>query len=420
LGSVTDIADYLTTATGGTSAAEPIVLPPVDINLASDWADLLAAIQNAGRYVELDLSGCTMFGTEFDPVYTISTGKSYITGLVLPDDAKSIKGTLGVSYTFRHFTNLSEVSGRNVETVGDRAFTYTSNLVSVDFPAATTIGDEAFSDCTSLTTVNLPAATDIGDRAFANCTSLATVDLPASLTSIGGNAFDGCTSLTAFTVDPANTVYKHSGDKKMILTISGTLIAYPSATSTVIMTDEVTAVGQQVFAHNYGLISVHIPEAATIGDEAFSDCTALTTIDLPEAITIGDSAFSGCSALTTIELPEATAIGDSAFSGCYALTTVDLSAVTYIGQFAFHNTGNTALTVILGNTPPYVGTHMFHNVSSTKNVTVKAPSLSAYGPEPVNTAGNNWGNGFRGGGWAGGVMGSSMVNDNIHLTFTPY
>jgi hypothetical protein len=105
---------------------------------------------------------------------------------------------------------------------------------------------------------------------------------------------------------------------------------------------------------------------------------------------------------------------------------VDLPAATSIKRSAFEYTGNTTLTVTLGNAVPALEEKMFDGVSVTKNVTVKVPSAaSAWSGKTGNFTGSdtsdNWGNGFRGGGWnqdSSGIANSLFVNNEINLTVT--
>jgi hypothetical protein len=350
LSSIADIADYLANASGS-----PIPLP-VHINLAdpspNGWADLLSAIQNAGagKYVNLDLSLCTMSGTEFDPDASISTGKDKIVSLVLPNAAESVKAGTSANPTFKNFTSLTGVTGEYVETIGERAFQGCGALVSIDLPsatsigkfafvycdtlasvnllAATSIGEAAFTYCTSLTVIDLPdSLTSIGDSAFAYCTGLTAINIPASLTSIGVYAFSGCTGLTDITVAATNTAYSHSADHSMLLDKAGTtLVAYPTAAGNITLS---------------GITSVRTA--------AFGDCTGLTAIDLPNADNIGVYAFRGCSALTAADLPVVTGIGASAFHFCTALTTLTLPAAPPAlgsGNGPFLATGSTGTVTI--------------------------------------------------------------------------
>jgi hypothetical protein len=381
LTSIADIADYLANASGS-----PIPLP-VHINLAdpspNGWADLLSAIQNVdtGKYVNLDLSLCTMNGTEFDPDASISTGKDKIASLTLPNAAESIKTGTSTNPTFKNFTSLTGVTGTNIETIGEYAFYYSilttvdflkvttigerafqgcGALASIDLPLATSIGkfafvycdtltsvnllaatsidEAAFAYCTSLTVIDLPASlTSIGNSAFTYCTGLTAIDIPASLTSIGGYAFSGCTGLTDITVAATNTAYSHSADHSMLLDKAGTtLVAYPTAAGNITLS---------------GITSVRTA--------AFRDCTGLTAIALPNAVDIGVYAFRGCSALTAVDLPVVTVIGASAFHFCTALTTLTLPAAPPAlgsgnGPFlATGSTGTVTIHVPTGAVPAY-------------------------------------------------------------------
>ncbi|MDR2020312.1 MAG: leucine-rich repeat protein, partial [Treponema sp.] len=381
-----DIGAYLTAAA---SAYDPDPVPlPVSFGLdGSGWTDLLSAIDTADKDVALDLSACTMTGTQFDPG-TASAGN--IVSLVLPDTAKSVKAgnnTAPYDGAFKDFTALESVTGAGIETVG--AF--------------------AFSGCTSLETVNLPAVITISPDAFFMCSGLTTVSLPASLSTIGDNPFTGCTGLTSITVDPGNPYYKHSAGGKALLSKDGkTLIAYPSAAGD--LSGDPTLEGITV-----------------VGNSALEK-TAIAAVHLPAAASVSIQAFEGCDALATVSLPAAADIGIYAFYRCPSLTTVDLPAAEFINQNAFGvgAGGGTALTVTLGFSVPTLGTNMFSGVSVAKNVTVKVPSgATGYGTIPgtysdANTT-NNWGNGFRGGGWNGSaMMNNSYINSKINLTIETY
>jgi hypothetical protein len=232
--------------------------------------------------------------------------------------------------------------------------------------------------------------------------------------------------LTTITVDPENSYCKNSADNKMLLTKDGTiLLVYPSATGTVTLDPSITRT-DNAFASCAGLISVTAPGVTNIGHNTFHNCTNLTSVNIPGATSIGMAAFYKCSALTSVSFPSAETIDTSAFSNCTSLASVDLSAATSIGSSAFAYTGNTTLTVTLGNAVPALGERMFYDVSVTKNVIVKVPSDatgwdSIIGSYTGSDTSNNWGNGFRGGGWESngffyGMGDSDNVNDNINLT----
>jgi hypothetical protein len=200
-----DVTAYLKAVSGGESDDDPVPLPLTEeLDLTDFWDDLLRAIADSGKYVDLDLSACTMTGTEFDPG-TDNTGENKIVSLVLPDDAQSIKEGAYFYSTFGYFTNLKSVSGSGIETVGDYAFADCTSLEEVDLPEATDIGDYAFSGCVALETVVLEAATDIGHSAFAGCSTLGTVELKAA-TDIGQMAFSGCVALETVVLEAARSI----------------------------------------------------------------------------------------------------------------------------------------------------------------------------------------------------------------------
>jgi hypothetical protein len=224
---IDDIADSLANAQGGDSVDNPVPLA-VSVNLANGgWEKILSAIGNAGKYVALDLSACSMTGAEFNPGIG-NAGADKVAVLTLPDAAKSIKA--GTSYptynaTFKDFTALESISGADIETIGNYAFDGCTNLESVSFPTAITIGEWGFNRCENLTSVNLPAVQTLGGSyVFSECVSLTSMSFP-SATSIGARAFDQCTSLTEVSL-PATP--------PSIASIGGSgLFAYTGSTGTI-------------------------------------------------------------------------------------------------------------------------------------------------------------------------------------------
>jgi hypothetical protein len=467
------VSAYLSAAPGGTSD-DPIPLP-VSLDLASDWANLLAAIQSAGKHVALDLSDCAMTGNaqgvmEFDPGIA-GTGERKIVSLVLPDTATRIKaGNAMNTGAFKYFAKLKSVSGSAVETVGAYVFTGCKALTEANLPAATSIGPYAFGGCDALTEVSLPKATSIGVQAFHSCdsltevslpkatsigvqafhscdsltgvslpavtsigdfaffnTALTEVSLPVALTRISDNAFTGCTKLTTITVDSGNPNYSAQGGM-LLNKAGGTLIAYPGAKGAVILPSAITAIGDYAFNSCAALTTVNFPRITSVGNSAFQRCAALTEAHLPAAMSIGEFAFFN-TALTEVSLPKATSIGGYAFMSCVNLAAASLPRATSIGDHTFDATGGKALAVMLGSTDPALGSGMFSHVGTAKTVTVKVPSGEAAwdGKTGTYSGGSpyaeNWGNGFRGGGWDGSAfLSGNAVNGNITLiieTYTP-
>jgi hypothetical protein len=131
LASMEAVAAHLASPPEGQAGTKTVsIFLPVELALAdgtNGWAALLSAIQAADKYVALDLSTSTITGMtgttgRFAPG-TADTGERYITALVLPDTATSIKA--GSSSSLLHLwifapsvTQKSRLSGMLSEFAG--------------------------------------------------------------------------------------------------------------------------------------------------------------------------------------------------------------------------------------------------------------------------------------------------------------
>lgn len=164
---------------------------PLKINLGdmkeeSDWWKILESIYFSSVRVNLDLSACTMDGTDFNrgsqpseffyrpgytwPSYTTnwtvnhvykSGSWYYITGIILPDTVESLSlqwyryGSVGGDGpTLKYF------SAKNLKSIP--TLTFEKNL---------------YGDCSSIEYLNIPAVTSIGRYAFLDCVNLKTIIL---------------------------------------------------------------------------------------------------------------------------------------------------------------------------------------------------------------------------------------------------
>lgn len=116
-----------------------------------------------------------------------------------------------------------------------------------------------------------------------------------------------------------------------------------------IISNDITTIGQYAFFQNFALTSVTIPNSVvSIDNSAFNNCINLTSIVIPDSVTyLGNSAFSNCNSLSTVTIGKGiTSIGDYAFKECRNLTSVSIpDGVTNIGECAFLNCN--ALTSII-------------------------------------------------------------------------
>jgi uncharacterized repeat protein (TIGR02543 family) len=322
----------------------------------SGWKQLLAALDDAVIYVNLNLAACTLTGTEFNPDNTdTSGGKAYVCGIVLPDTAESIADVNWSNPTFAHFANLKTAGGAEVTNIGASAFEACTGLTGVNFPAVETIGNRAFWGCAGLTNVSFPAAETIGGDAFYGCTGLTSVSFPAE--TIGNYAFYGCTRLTS--------------------------VSFPAAET----------IGNDAFNGCTDLTSVSFPKTAECpSGNPFPYCSALTTITLipggsgsgsltftvtekgKALVNTGTTLIAYLNASGDVTMTGITNIGDYAFYGCTGLTGVSFPAAQTIGNGAFSGTGEGALTITLGPSAPTVGLYIFDDATFSKPVTVKVPN----------------------------------------------
>jgi hypothetical protein len=206
---ITNVAEIAYLNDKPANDADTPVLLPMQINLGtmtqetSGWQQLLTAINTANKLVDLDLSTCTMSGTEFNPVADVATGKDKIISIALPDTAESTaSGTYSVP-TFIKFTSLKSFSGTGLKTIGDYAFYGCTSLALTELPSGlTSIGNSAFYNCTNLVALTaLPSGlTSTGGYVFVR-TNLTQFTLHSGITSIGVYAFYECTNLLSVTFE---------------------------------------------------------------------------------------------------------------------------------------------------------------------------------------------------------------------------
>ena len=258
----------------------------------------------------------------------------------------------------------SEINGKPVVKIGERAFSECTSLTSIVIPnSVTTIGDRAFAWCSSLTSVTIPnSVTSIGDHAFDLCSGLTSVTIPNSVTTIGDNAFTYCDSLTSVVIPESVT------------TIGAYAFEECEGLTSIVIPDSVKSIGWCAFHHcnsleeitvpfvgdgsdnthfgyifgalnyvlNYEYVPTSIKKVTVLGGEigysAFRDCTNLTSVTLGDSVTtIDNCAFTNCKSLTNVTLGDSvTTIGYSAFEDCDSLKSVIIGKnVTTIGEEAF-------------------------------------------------------------------------------------
>lgn len=191
--------------------------------------------------------------------------------------------------TFQGCSNLTTVTGNNLQYIGKNAFRYCSSLSSINLSNCVTVASSAFHG-TALTSVDLSSCTSIGNYAFYNCTSLANITLSQqNITSIGDHAFTRCPisielNLTSLTGIIDSGAFYNTGITKIK------------------SLGNITRISSQTGSEEH---------------RAFGKCTSLTEVDLSTTPieSIGISSFAGCTSLITVKLPSTlTSISEWAFN----------------------------------------------------------------------------------------------------------
>ena len=267
-----------------------------------------------------------------------STDAQYYEYVVLPETIVKLHGTFA-SWNSK-MTNIEKiVSEADTVTITDSTFHGLSKLKTLDATIRLTEGSSAafylnksltsvklsedttiipagaFNTCVSLESINMPEGiTEIREFAFANA-GIRDIVLPEALTKIGNNAFQQSkleslalqknvteigkdafyldSYLKTITVSPENTTFDSRNNSNSIIdTATNTLILGSSST---VVPDSVTTIGERAFFSLKGLAEISLPEGViTIEDSAFGLCASLSKIVLPESVAqIASGAFRG-------------------------------------------------------------------------------------------------------------------------------
>ena len=211
----------------------------------------------------------------------------------------------------------SELGGKPVTAIADKAFEGYKNIVNIYIPKTIkAIGEDAFQNATS--SLIRFICYEGTENEWAN------IAIQKGNSELNPREFDDVAWFRLYECNlSGDMVYQASDD-------AATLVRYFGSDSKVDIPAElggkpVTEIGEWAFAYYSSLTEVTIPEGVTsIRAFAFRSCSSLTKATIPEGVTsIGDSAFAYCSSLTEVTIPKSvTSIEFFAFYDCGALTTV--------------------------------------------------------------------------------------------------
>ena len=313
-----------------------------------------------------------------------------LTSLVIPDSVTNIG-----DYAFWNCRSLTDiVIPDGVTSIGKCAFEGCSALSSVVIPdSVSCIGFGAFENCSSLHSVVIPdSVTNIGDYAFWNCRSLSEIVIPSSVTSIGDAAFEDCSSLSSVVIPESvvnlngNPFCRWDGELKCLSPYfiydnkvlfdkdKSKIIAFRDKnTTSYVIPDSVTRIGESAFRHCSSLSSIVIPNGVTrIGDWAFRGCSSLKSLVIPNSVTsIGNYAFYGCSSLNNLVIPDGvTSIGDRAFEDCSSLKSLVLpDNITSIGDNVFDSCTSLS-SLVIPDSVTSIGESAFRSCKSLTDIVI--------------------------------------------------
>gem|GEM_PF-1886531 len=211
----------------------------------------------------------------------------------------------------------SELGGKPVTAIADKAFEGYKNIVNIYIPKTIkAIGEDAFQNATS----NLIRfiCYEGTENEWAN------IAIQKGNEELNPREFDDVAWFRLYECNlSGDMVYQASDD-------AATLVRYFGSDSKVDIPAElggkpVTEIGEWAFAYCSSLTEVTIPKSVTsIRAFAFRSCSSLTKAIIPEGVTsIGESAFQSCGSLTEVTIPKSvTSIESFAFCDCEALKTV--------------------------------------------------------------------------------------------------
>ncbi|UPS44059.1 leucine-rich repeat domain-containing protein [Prevotella sp. E15-22] len=194
----------------------------------------------------------------------------------------------------------SVVFQSNLETIGQEAFYNCRYLKKLTIPKVKNIEASAFEYCRELKSVVINDGLEmIGEKAFYECRKINEVQIPKTLKSIGEDAFLNCVSIRKVVIEDVSSwcrlSFSNSSSNPLILG-SRLFNINKEEIKEIVIPEDITSIGQYVFAGCESLNKVIIPEnVSIIGHGAFMACKNIEFLSLSENINeIGNSAFSNC------------------------------------------------------------------------------------------------------------------------------
>ena len=329
-------------------------------------------------------------------------------------------GTDAFAYAGVNSTGVNIVFGNTVSAIPAMLF---GNLTAARKPKITsivfgknvrTIGDRAFMGCAGFTGISIPnSVRSIGESAFSGCTGLTSISIGSGVTSIGASAFYGLPNLINLNYNAAyvenlistSTVFYNAGRSGdgITVTIGNAVEKIPAYLFYISSATYLPNVKSVVLGSN----------VKTIGDYAFYRCGGTASLAIPNSVvSIGASAFYNSTGLTGLTIGTGvTSIGSSAFYGCTGLTNINYNAINIedlaSNSSVFYNAGRSGdgINLTFGSTVERIPDYLFYQSSTTTSPNIKSVSFGNGIGSIGNSAFNNCNN----------LATISMSNQNTEL-----
>ena len=301
--------------------------------------------------------------------------------------------------TGNELTIPSEYNSLPVKKIGNFALNNAEFSKIIIPNTITTIGQYSFQSCSNLEELDLPnSVTKIESCAFSYCTSLKAINLSTSLSEIDVYAFEGCEAIDTVTYasdlkDWCDIVFKNNLSNPIYY--SKELMINGSKLTDLVISSDITKIGQYCFAGYDGLKSVSLNSLQSIDNNAFLDCNALSTVTIGIGVkNISYNAFKGCDAIDKVnylgsvatwcdielsnEFSNPTYYSKGLYINDVLLTDLVIpDAIEQIGAYAFIRC-NSLNSISLPNNLVSIGSYAFNNCANVKTIYYNAKKMADF------------------------------------------
>ncbi len=319
--------------------------------------------------------------------YNMLNGCRSLKSITIPDSITNID-----DYAFKYCTSLTEISiPENIKAIGNDAFDGCTSLSEVHITDLSLwcgiefeyylsnplyFAHDLYLNGERITNLTIPNdVTAINSWTFAGCSSITDVTVHNGVEQISFGFLYGCNGVEKISIpftEDSQIYTKYSAlghifDDGYLESNENINDNVPRSLKRVTVTNT-SSICSEAFDGCSGIEAVVLSGNITlIGDRAFANCTSLKSIVLPESLlSIGKEAFYRCGDLSDVELPSSlTSISTRAFYDCDSITSIVLpDSLTFADNEIFLSCdGMTEITLpFIGNTPNQADNVRFKNI----------------------------------------------------------